>query len=56
MRVDHKTVEFRDMWLPPVATMTQLPKRGEEGQFCFVQDADEVYIYWEGRWRRRTSI
>ena len=56
MRPEPVTVAFRNLWLPPVDTRAELLPNAEEGQLCFVQHDDVVFVFWEGRWQRQDSL
>lgn len=45
------TVKYESLWLPPVPDEASLPKLAADGQLCFVQDRDEVFVYMDGRWQ-----
>jgi Fe-S-cluster formation regulator IscX/YfhJ len=56
MRIEPKTVEFKDMWLAPVANESFLPTNAEDGQLCFAQEDDEAFLRVDGSWRRMSDI
>ena len=45
------TVKYESLWLPPVQDEASLPVLAADGQLCFVQDRDEVYVFLQGRWQ-----
>jgi len=45
------TAKFESLWLPPVADEAQLPVLAADGQLCFVQSKDEIYVFHEDRWQ-----
>jgi len=45
------TVKYESLWLPPVPDEASLPQLAADGQLCFVQDRDEVFVYLNGRWQ-----
>lgn len=45
------TVKYESLWLPPVPDEASLPHLAADGQLCFVQDRDEVFVYLNGRWQ-----
>jgi hypothetical protein len=52
MRTDAApTSRFEMLWLPPVPSRPDLPALAADGQLCFVQDVDQVYVFHEGRWQ-----
>jgi hypothetical protein len=50
------TAKFESLWLPPVTDEGALPVLAADGQFCFVQTKDEVYVFHEGRWQAVRSV
>ena len=50
------TVKYESLWLPPVPDEASLPKLAADGQFCFVQDRDEVFVFDDGAWKPMSAI